>query len=107
MGLGKRYLHSLHCQSSVSTDVHRIDPSLALAFYLPDRASFNDLAKKIGQVRAHRYCGHSLLRRISFICCAVQPGSSLIVDMRFVLVMNMSSPPLLPFHREYFFESLS
>lgn len=50
MGLGKRYLHSLHCQSSVSTDVHRIDPSLALAFYLPDRASFDDLAKAIGQV---------------------------------------------------------
>lgn len=31
-------------------DVHRIDPSLALAFYLPNRASFRDLTKKIAEV---------------------------------------------------------
>lgn len=48
----KRYAHSLHCQSAVSMDVHRIDPSLALAFYLPDRAAFEDLIKKIGEVRS-------------------------------------------------------
>lgn len=47
----KRYVHSLHCQSAVSMDVHRIDPSLALAFYLPDRAAFQDLVKKIKEVR--------------------------------------------------------
>ncbi|CAM9554100.1 unnamed protein product, partial [Hapterophycus canaliculatus] len=43
----ERYVHSLHCQSAVSMDVHRIDPSLALAFYLPDRAAFDDLIKKM------------------------------------------------------------
>ncbi|CAM9319132.1 unnamed protein product [Ectocarpus sp. 8 AP-2014] len=45
----ERYVHSLHCQSAVSMDVHRIDPSLALAFYLPDRATFEDLIKRIGE----------------------------------------------------------
>lgn len=33
-------------------DVHRIDPSLALAFYLPDRVTFEDLIKRIGEVRS-------------------------------------------------------
>lgn len=47
----KRYVHSLHCQSAVSMDVHRVDPSLALAFYLPDRAAFKDLVKRMGEVR--------------------------------------------------------
>lgn len=47
----KRYAHSLHCQSAVSMDVHRVDPSLALAFYLPDRNAFQDLVKKMGEVR--------------------------------------------------------
>lgn len=35
-------------------DVHRIDPSLALAFYLPDRAAFEDLIKRIGEVRNNK-----------------------------------------------------
>ncbi|CAM9995339.1 unnamed protein product [Scytosiphon promiscuus] len=42
----ERYVHSLHCQSAVSMDVHRIDPSLALAFYLPDRPAFDELIEK-------------------------------------------------------------
>eukprot|EP00904_Undaria_pinnatifida_P013341 jgi/Undpi1/9137/HiC_scaffold_26.g11595.m1 len=51
----ERYLHSLHCQSAVSMDVHRIDPSLALAFYLPNRASFRDLTKKIAETNPHPF----------------------------------------------------
>lgn len=46
----QRHMHSLHCHSPVSMDIRRIDPSLALAFYLPDRQSFEDLIKRIRQV---------------------------------------------------------
>ncbi|CAM9283491.1 unnamed protein product [Sphacelaria rigidula] len=52
MGAGfpsERYMHSLHCQHPVTMDIRRIDPSLALAFYLPDRRSFQDLTKRIRQ----------------------------------------------------------
>lgn len=46
-------------------DIRRIDPSLALAFYLPDRASFQDLAKRIGKVtlneRQSHFCSGSIL----------------------------------------------
>eukprot|EP00752_Nemacystus_decipiens_P006877 g6178.t1 len=48
----ERYVHSLHCQSAVSMDVHRVDPSLALAFYLPDRTAFQDLIKKMGETNS-------------------------------------------------------
>lgn len=59
----KRYVHSLHCQSAVSMGVHRVDPSLALAFYLPDRAAFQDLVKRIGEVREARVVLQRMLRK--------------------------------------------
>lgn len=46
----QRHLHSLHCHYPVTMDIRRIDPSLALAFYLADRKAFEDLTERIRQV---------------------------------------------------------
>lgn len=45
-------------------DVHRIDPSLALAFYLPNRASFRDLTKKIAEVTPSRHYEKQNLKKL-------------------------------------------